>query len=107
MATLRRGAHEPRGLAVDEQWWPRYWAEFGDDTFLMYDVDIDRGRPSQRLDQRLIVVLVIGMPDDALQERAQWLGEQGAFYCWVKPSEFTKLRALAQNPECTYVHYSN
>lgn len=107
MATLRRGAHEPRGLAIEESFWGQYHSEFGDETFLLYDCDIDFGRPSQRLNQRLIVVLVIGMSDEDLQERANWLSEQGAFYCWVKPGEFTKLRMLAAMPECEYVHYSN
>lgn len=103
----KRGPHEPRGLAVEESFWGPYYDEFGDDSFMLYDCDIDRGRPSERLNARLVVVLVISMPDEALQERSQWLCERQAFHCWVRPSEFTKLRALAQQPECSYVHYAN
>jgi len=106
MPAVMRGQHEPRGLGVEESFWPSYYAEFGDDSFILYDCILDKGMPTARR-TRLIVVRVTHMNDDALMERANWFTERRAFYTWIKPKEFSKLRYGASIPEETDVHYAN
>ena len=91
----------PRGLAIENSWWPDYYEEFGDTALFMHDGYLGDQAVT------LAVVLVLSWRDSLLLARADWLSEHRAFYGWVYPKQMTLFRQFAADPEREDTRYVN